>query len=119
MAGGGRRLPFSALATTSLVSAALLLTVLVPAGAGRCPRNASKDASHDMLDEMMAEEAPASPARRPDCPVEEEVEFESDVHIARLEFHRVETIFTVLVFIMVVILAKMGMHCSWRLSKLW
>ncbi len=43
---------------------------------------------------------------------EEEVEFDSTVRIARFEFHRVETIFIILVFIMVVVLAKMGKYSS-------
>ena len=34
-------------------------------------------------------------------------EFDSSVHLARVEFERVETIFVVLVFIMVVVVAKM------------
>ena len=38
----------------------------------------------------------------------EEGEFDSSVRIARFEFERVETIFIILVFIMVVVLAKMG-----------
>lgn len=34
--------------------------------------------------------------------------FNSNVHIARLEFERVQTIFIVTVFILVVVLAKLG-----------
>ena len=37
--------------------------------------------------------------------------FDSTVRIARVEFHRVETIFIILVFIIVVVVAKMG-KCS-------
>ena len=42
-----------------------------------------------------------------ECVKEEERPFDSSVRIARLEFHRVETIFIILVFIVVVVLAKM------------
>ena len=38
---------------------------------------------------------------------DEEHQFDSQVRLARVEFERVETIFVVLVFIMVVVLAKM------------
>lgn len=38
----------------------------------------------------------------------EEGEFESSVVLAKVEFERVETIFVVLVFIMIVVLAKMS-----------
>ena len=44
---------------------------------------------------------------REGCP-EEEREFDSDIRLARVEFERVETIFVILVFIMVVVLAKMS-----------
>ena len=37
----------------------------------------------------------------------EHEEFDSSVHLARVEFERVETIFVILVFIMVVVVAKM------------
>lgn len=42
--------------------------------------------------------------------VEEEVEaaFASEVHVAKLEFERVETVLVVSLFIMVVVLAKLG-----------
>lgn len=42
-----------------------------------------------------------------ECKEEVERAFDSTVRIARLEFHRVETIFIILMFIMVVVLAKM------------
>jgi len=42
------------------------------------------------------------------CTPHEERPFDSEVHIAALEFARVETIFIILVFIIVVVLAKMG-----------
>lgn len=42
------------------------------------------------------------------CHGEDGREFNSDVKVARFEFERVETIFVILVFIMVVVLAKMG-----------
>ncbi len=42
--------------------------------------------------------------------VDEEVDeaFASEVHVAKLEFKRVETVFVVAVFIMVVVVAKLG-----------
>lgn len=46
----------------------------------------------------------------------EEVMFDSTVRVARFEFHRVQTIFIILVFIMVVVLAKMGKFSSLILS---
>ena len=54
-----------------------------------CPRNASEEE----MDE---------------CVVVEEAEFDSTIRVASFEFHRVETIFIILVFIIVVVLAKMG-----------
>jgi hypothetical protein len=44
--------------------------------------------------------------------------FNSNVHIARLEFERVQTIFIVAVFILVVILAKLGELQFRTLSKM-
>ncbi len=38
----------------------------------------------------------------------EEGDFESDVHVAKLEFERVETVLVVSLFIMAVVLAKLG-----------
>ena len=38
----------------------------------------------------------------------EEGSFASEVHVAKLEFERVEVVFVVSVFIMVVVLAKLG-----------
>ena len=43
-----------------------------------------------------------------ECEEESETEFDSTVRVARFEFHRVQTIFIILVFIIVVVLAKMG-----------
>lgn len=39
---------------------------------------------------------------------EDEEAFRSEVHIAKVEFERVQTVFIVTVFIMVVVLAKLG-----------
>ena len=39
---------------------------------------------------------------------EHEENFASDVHIAKLEFERLQTLFIVTIFIMVVVLAKLG-----------
>ena len=44
----------------------------------------------------------------PKCPSHEPSPFNSDVHIAKFEFERVQTIFIILIFITVVVLAKMG-----------
>jgi hypothetical protein len=74
----------------------------------RCPGRAADNSSHG----EEVRHAARTPELPPGCTEEdmgeEEEEFDSAVHIARLEFHRVETIFTILVFIMVVVLAKMG-----------
>ena len=45
---------------------------------------------------------------RPPCVSHEEGEFESEVYIARLEFGRLQTIFIVAMFIIIVVIAKMG-----------
>lgn len=61
-----------------------------------CPNATSEELAHEEEEEEVDI-----------CGEEEEREFDSSVHIARVEFHRVETIFIILAFIMVVVLAKM------------
>lgn len=90
-----------------LFSLSLLSTLWDPAAAqSRCP---DRNFSESELEVAGGGENRAR-ALPPNCVIDvsEEEGFDSTVYIARLEFHRVETIFTVLVFIMVVVLAKMG-----------
>lgn len=61
-----------------------------------CPNATSEELAHEEGEEEVDI-----------CGEEEEREFDSSVQIARVEFHRVETIFIILAFIMVVVLAKM------------
>ena len=74
---------------------------------GVVPDERDEDDSHDTMMSHLGELPPGC-TEEDVRGGEEEKEFDSEVHIARLEFERVETIFTILVFIMVVVLAKMG-----------
>ena len=47
------------------------------------------------------------------CGEKEERAFKSDIDLAKVEFERVETIFVILVFIMIVVLAKMSKSIGW------
>lgn len=105
-------------------SLALTFSLWVPATAqSRCPnqeRNSSKEVgmdeggdSHTMTMELSrGRELPSECLNAGE--EEEEEEFDSTVYLARFEFHRVETIFTVLVFIMVVVMAKMSEFHGWK-----
>ena len=55
---------------------------------------------------------------RPDCEPHDEPAFDSNVHVARLEFERVQTIFIVSMFIIIVVIAKMGKSCQQHYSRM-
>lgn len=111
------------MAGMSLRLLALFLTLLValwvPSPAhSRCPNRRSEAGNSSEVEGSGLGGSTVELSRRGELPPgceentggmeEEEREFDSTVYIARLEFRRVETIFTILVFIMVVVLAKMG-----------
>ena len=56
-------------------------------------------------------EADTNSVNNTKCAEKHEESFNSDVHIAKLEFERVQTLVIVTVFIMVVVLAKLGKCC--------
>ena len=98
------------------ISLTFLFAPWVPANAqSRClnrERNSSEEMAMDVGDShsvsMEVSRGRELPAGCTEEEEGEEEEFDSTVYLARFEFHRVETIFTVLVFIMVVVMAKMG-----------
>lgn len=111
------------------LSLSLLLALWVPAPAhSRCPNQKresgnSSEVEGSGLEEGTSHVVSVELSQRRELPPgctedmgmeEEEREFDSTVYLARLEFHRVETIFTILVFIMVVVLAKMGELRVWN-----
>ena len=90
----------------ALLALCFVLLALLPSVAAQEENNSTGPPRNDQhansSDESHEEE------EKDRCEAREEVMFDSTVRVARFEFHRVQTIFIILVFIMVVVLAKMG-----------
>lgn len=90
-----------------LLPASLWAEVPEAAAGLSCPRQRTATNTNASEEEMEVEE------EGEDCEVVEEAEFDSTIRVAKFEFNRVETIFIILVFIIVVVLAKMGKWAGW------
>jgi len=78
-----------------------------PVSATNGSTNASNSSLVGYTTEGSHSEVEAKHEENSKCGDVEHEEFDSQVRLARVEFRRVETIFVVLMFIMVVVLAKM------------